>query len=48
MAQLTRLRAEMPRNIPGALMAEYYGQRASDGGLIIAEATVVERTADGF
>jgi len=29
-------------------MAEYYGQRASDGGLIIAEATVVERTAQGY
>src|SRR5882757_5681272 len=48
MAPLTRMRAELPGNIPGDLMAEYYGQRASDGGLIIAEATVVERTAQGY
>lgn len=39
MAPLTRCRAE-PGRVPGALMAEYYVQRAS-AGLIISEATSV-------
>ena len=39
MAPLTRCRAEAD-HVPGALMAEYYAQRAS-AGLIIAEATMV-------
>lgn len=39
MAPLTRCRAE-PGHVPGALMAEYYAQRAT-AGLIIAEATMV-------
>lgn len=39
MAPLTRCRAE-DDHVPGALMAEYYAQRAS-AGLIIAEATMV-------
>jgi 2,4-dienoyl-CoA reductase-like NADH-dependent reductase (Old Yellow Enzyme family) len=38
MAPLTRMRSE-PGDIPGDLMVEYYGQRASEGGLIISEAT---------
>ena len=38
MAPLTRARAE-EGHVPGPLMAEYYGQRAS-AGLIIAEATM--------
>jgi len=38
MAPLTRCRAEAD-HVPGALMAEYYAQRA-DAGLIIAEATM--------
>lgn len=38
MAPLTRCRAE-PGHVPGALMAEYYAQRAT-AGLIIAEATM--------
>ncbi len=41
MAPLTRMRATLPGNVPNALNAEYYGQRASKGGLIIAEATGV-------
>jgi N-ethylmaleimide reductase len=40
MAPLTRMRAQ-PGNAPGPLNAVYYGQRASDGGLLIAEATPV-------
>ncbi len=48
MAPLTRLRAELPGDIPGDLMAEYYGQRASEGGLLIAEATPISVTARGY
>lgn len=40
MAPLTRMRAEAG-DVPGELMREYYGQRASRGGLIITEATAV-------
>ena len=40
MAPLTRMRSG-PGDVPGDLMVEYYGQRASDGGLIISEATTV-------
>ncbi len=35
----------MPGDIPGDLMVKYYGQRASDGGLIITEATAISVTA---
>ncbi len=35
MAPLTRSRSVQPGDIPGDLMAEYYGQRASEGGLIL-------------
>jgi N-ethylmaleimide reductase len=41
MAPLARLRSEQPGDIPGDLMAEHYGQRASEGGLVIAEATSI-------
>lgn len=41
MAPLTRMRAQMPGNLVTELNAEYYGQRASEGGLIIAEACQV-------
>jgi N-ethylmaleimide reductase len=40
MAPLTRMRAG-PCNVPTAMNAEYYGQRASKGGLLISEATPV-------
>ena len=43
MAPLTRSRSEQPGDIPGDLMREYYTQRASDGGLIISEATTISR-----
>ena len=48
MAPLTRSRSEQPGDIPGALMVEYYGQRASDGGLIISEATAISLTGRGW
>lgn len=47
MAPLTRMRSE-PGDRPGALMAEYYSQRATPGGLIISEATVVSETGNGY
>ncbi len=46
MAPLTRARAE-EGHIPGPLMAEYYGQRAS-AGLIIAEATMAMEGHSAF
>jgi N-ethylmaleimide reductase len=48
MAPLTRSRSEQPGDIPGDLMREYYTQRASDGGLIISEATTISPTARGW
>lgn len=48
MAPLTRSRALQPGNVPGPLNAAYYGQRASRGGLIIAEASQVTPTGQGF
>jgi N-ethylmaleimide reductase len=47
LAPLTRMRADMPGNVPGAAMVEYYGQRASQGGLLISEATFVARQGNG-
>jgi len=47
MAPLTRMRAVAPAYAPTDLMVEYYGQRASDGGLIITEATQISETARG-
>jgi N-ethylmaleimide reductase len=41
MAPLTRMRAERADLAPRPLNAEYYGQRATSGGLIIAEASPV-------
>ena len=48
MAPLTRQRASAPGNVPNALMAEYYGQRASEGGLIVSEATQVSQSGQGY
>ena len=47
LAPLTRMRSTLPGNVPGDLMVEYYGQRASEGGLLIAEATFVSRRGNG-
>ena len=46
MAPLTRARAGAER-MPNALMAEYYAQRA-EVGLMIAEATVISKQANGW
>lgn len=47
MAPLTRMRADKG-NVPNKLAPEYYGQRASQGGLIIAEATQVSPYGQGY
>jgi N-ethylmaleimide reductase len=47
MAPLTRMRSE-PGDIPGDLMVAYYAQRASQGGLIISEATPVSIRGNGY
>ncbi|HJZ19546.1 MAG TPA: alkene reductase [Bradyrhizobium sp.] len=41
LAPLTRMRAERPSLAPRPLNAEYYAQRATPGGLLIAEASPV-------
>lgn len=40
LAPLTRMRTQSG-NVPGDLMVEYYAQRASEGGLLITDATAV-------
>jgi len=47
MAPLTRNRAAMPGNVPQAINATYYAQRAT-AGLIIAEATPISPMAHGY
>ncbi|KDN55688.1 alkene reductase [Flavobacterium seoulense] len=47
MAPMTRSRASQHGDIPNALMAEYYGQRAS-AGIIITEATQVSIQGKGY
>src|SRR6267143_3845884 len=47
MAPLTRMRAEKPSLAPRPLNVEYYAQRATSGGLIIAEASPVMATGFG-
>lgn len=47
MAPLTRMRSLQPGNIPHALNAEYYAQRAG-AGLIISEATQISQQGQGY
>ncbi len=47
LAPLTRLRAQLPSEVPSSMAAEYYSQRAS-GGLLIAEATNISARARGY
>jgi N-ethylmaleimide reductase len=47
MAPLTRMRASLPGYVPNEMMVEYYNQRASDGGLIISEATLISEGGRG-
>ncbi|MCX5544769.1 alkene reductase [Paraburkholderia sp. CNPSo 3076] len=47
LAPLTRMRAEEGAR-PGPLMAEYYAQRASEGGFLISEATIAAPNGNGY
>ncbi|ABK98731.1 alkene reductase [Pelobacter propionicus] len=47
MAPMTRARASADTRVPLPMMAEYYSQRAT-AGLIISEATVVDRMGVGY
>ena len=47
MAPMTRARTEQPGNIPNAMMAKYYSQRAS-AGLIVTEATQISPQGQGY
>jgi N-ethylmaleimide reductase len=48
MAPLTRLRSSQPGDVPNLLNAEYYGQRATPGGLLISEASQISRQGKGY
>ena len=48
MAPLTRMRASQPGNVPSALNAEYYAQRATEGGLIISEGSQISLAGQGM
>jgi len=48
MAPRTRLRSEQPGDAPGPLMAQYYEQRASPGGLIITESAEITPEASAY
>ena len=48
MPAMSRLRAQPGSGIPSDLMLEYYSQRASDGGLIVTEATAIAASARGY
>jgi len=47
MAPLTRMRSSAG-DLPNALMATYYGQRASEGGLIVSEAAFIAPGGNGY
>jgi N-ethylmaleimide reductase len=48
MPPMSRLRAQPGTGIPSELQLEYYSQRASDGGLIVTEATAIAPSARGY
>ena len=48
MPPMSRLRAQPGTGIPSDLLLEYYTQRASNGGLIITEATAIAPSARGY
>ncbi len=48
LAPMTRLRTIQPDDIPSPMMADFYGQRASRGGLEIVEAASVSATARSY
>lgn len=47
MAPMTRCRSDQPGDVPNAMMAEYYAQRAT-AGMIISEATQITPEGKGY
>ena len=48
LAPLTRMRSTQPGDVPNALNATYYAQRASPKGLLITEATQISLLGKGY
>jgi len=48
LAPMTRLRTIQPGDIPSPMMADFYGQRASQGGLEIVEGVSISITARSY
>jgi N-ethylmaleimide reductase len=48
LAPMTRLRSVQPSDTPSAMMATFYGQRASQGGLLITESAAISRSARSY
>ncbi|WP_342050263.1 MULTISPECIES: alkene reductase [unclassified Cupriavidus] len=48
LAPMTRVRTIQPGDIPSPMMADFYGQRASKGGLLVIEAASVSAQARSY
>lgn len=48
LAPMTRLRTIQPCDIPSPMMAEFYGQRASSGGLVVIEGVSISITGRSY
>lgn len=48
LAPMTRLRTIQPGDIPSPMMADFYGQRASEGGLVIIEGVSISMLARSY
>ncbi len=48
LAPMTRLRTLQPGDIPSPMMADFYGQRASEGGLVIVEGVSISIVARSY
>ena len=48
LAPMTRVRTIQPGDIPSPMMADFYGQRASEGGLLVIEAASVSVQARSY
>ena len=48
LAPMTRVRTIQPGDIPSPIMADFYGQRASEGGLEIIEAASISKSARSY
>ncbi|CAG9224884.1 N-ethylmaleimide reductase [Paraburkholderia caribensis] len=48
LAPMTRLRTILPDEIPSPMMADFYGQRASEGGLVLIEGVSISKVARSY